>query len=62
MKDNIKELIDSYTRRVEALKQLYLETNDNLSKVRLTAKRSVYEDVIRELKHLVEDGEDIPGS
>lgn len=61
MKDSIKELIESYERRVTALKQLHEEANDNLSKVRLAAKKSVYDDVIRELKYLVKDEEDSTG-
>lgn len=58
MKDNIEELIDDYTRRVKALDLLNEQANDNLSKVRLGAKRMVYLDVIIDLKRMLKDAKD----
>lgn len=58
MKDDILDLIRSYTRRVDSLVELHEQANDNLSKVRLAAKKSAYEQIIIDLKHIVKDNED----
>jgi hypothetical protein len=58
MKDRIKGLIDDYDRRIRALDILNEQANDNLSKVRLGAKKSVYEDVIKDLKKILENVKD----
>ena len=55
MKEALLDLIESYKRRILALDSLLAEANDNLSKVRLGTKKSVYQDVIRELEYLVKD-------
>jgi hypothetical protein len=55
MNEAILDLIESYKRRILALDSLLAEANDNLSKVRLGTKKSVYQDVIRELQYLVKD-------
>ena len=55
MKEALLDLVESYKRRITALDGLLEEANDNLSKVRLSTKKSVYQDVIRELQYLVKD-------
>jgi hypothetical protein len=55
MKEAILDLIESYKRRIKALDGLLEEANDNLSKIRLGSKKSVYQDVIKELQYLVKD-------
>jgi hypothetical protein len=55
MNEAILDLIESYKRRITALDSLLTEANDNLSKIRLGTKKSVYQDVIRELQYLVKD-------
>ena len=56
--DDIKELIDDYERRVKALDLLHKQANDNLTKIRLSAKRMVYMDVITDFKRMVKDAQD----
>jgi RNA-binding protein YhbY len=58
MKDSIEELIHTYSGRVRYLDQLNKEANDNLSKIRIGAKKSVYEEVIKDLKQMLEDAKD----
>ena len=58
MKDNIEDLIHTYSGRIRYLDELNKEVNDNLSKIRIGAKKSVYEDVIKDLKQILEDVKD----
>ena len=58
MKDNIEELIHTYSVRIRYLDALNKKVNDNLSKIRIEAKKSVYDDVIKHLKQILEDAKD----
>lgn len=58
MKDDILDLISSYTRKISSCEDLINLSTDNLSKVRLGAKKSTYEQVIMDLKHILKDNEE----
>lgn len=58
MKDDILDLISSYTRKIASCEDLINLANDNLSKVRLGAKKSTYEQIIMDLKHILKDNEE----
>lgn len=58
MKDDILDLISSYTRKIASCEDLINLSTDNLSKVRLGAKKSTYEQVIMDLKHILKDNEE----
>lgn len=58
MKKALEDLILGHERRIKALDSMLLEARDNLTKERLTAKKSVYDQVIRELKQLIQDEQD----
>lgn len=58
MKEALEDLILGHERRIKALDGMLLEARDNLTKERLTVKKSVYDQVIRELKQLIQDEQD----
>lgn len=58
MKESIEELIEVYKKKVETLKILHKQATDNLSKVRLDAKRSAYDSIIQDLKLNLKDHEE----
>lgn len=60
MKEALIDLILGHERRIKVLVGMLSEARDNLTKERLTAKKSVYEQVVQELKQLIKD-EDITG-
>jgi hypothetical protein len=58
MKDSIIDYIERLETRVKILEGMFKEATDHQTKVRLDTKKSVYKDIIVELKRLVEDDQD----
>jgi prefoldin subunit 5 len=58
MKDSIEEMIAIYKKKITYLDELHNQATDNLSKVRVAAKKSTYESVIQDLKLMIKDHEE----
>ena len=58
MKEEIEELIVTYTRRVKDLEEMALASNTEAARARLMTKRNVFRTVIDDLNLLLRDEQD----
>jgi len=58
MKEAIEDLIEYYRRKVLSCQILISESKNDNQKNRVRAKLTVYKDVMRDLKQLLEDEQD----
>lgn len=56
MKEHLEDLIQRYENRIKTLDEIIM-SNPERSKIRILTKKGVYQNVVRELKQLLEDFE-----